>query len=139
MGLACGENCKLKCSQKVTDFESNLLFKAFWSMGEIVRHLDLDFINKYCDKIPKHRVTTETASRREFTLRYYLPTKVDEIQNANEINETDLLATKPQVTKTQVCKTMFLNTFGRFRLLRSEKTVIARHCCPRQKKPPWAY
>ncbi|CAG5048794.1 unnamed protein product [Parnassius apollo] len=81
MGLACGENCKLKCSQKVTDFERNLLFKAFWSMGEIVRHWD--FINKYCDKIPKRRVTTETASRREFTLRYYLPTKVDEIQNAN--------------------------------------------------------
>ncbi|KAF9411051.1 hypothetical protein HW555_010053 [Spodoptera exigua] len=105
MGPCCGEKCKFKCSQKITNVDRDLLFVAFWSMGDIVRHWD--FINKYCDKIPKRRVTTETASRREFTLRYYLPTKID-----HEVHETDSVSPKPQITKIQVCKTMFLNTFG---------------------------
>ncbi|XP_022826364.1 uncharacterized protein LOC111356295 [Spodoptera litura] len=101
MGPSCGEKCKLKCSQKITDIDRNLLFVAFWSMGDIVRHWD--YINKYCEKINKRRVTTETASRREFTLRYYLPTKT---------HMTDSLAPNIQTLKIQVCKTMFLNTFG---------------------------
>lgn len=110
MGPCCGEKCQLKCSQKITNVDRDLLFVAFWSMGDIVRHWD--FINKYCDKIPKRRVTTETASRREFTLRYYLPTKIDNKQDDNEVHETDSVSSKTQTTKIQVCKTMFLNTFG---------------------------
>ncbi|KAL0812121.1 hypothetical protein ABMA28_009499 [Loxostege sticticalis] len=97
IGLPCGEKCKLKCSQKFTDFDRNLLFAAFWSLGELVRHWD--FIAKYCDKIPKRRMTTESASRREYTLRYYLPAKVGNSSSGDE-------------TKIQVCKTMFLRTLG---------------------------
>ncbi|CAG4933933.1 unnamed protein product [Colias eurytheme] len=97
IGLPCGEKCKLKCSQKFTDFDRNLLFAVFWSLGELVRHWD--FIDKYCDKIPKRRITTESASRREFTLWYYLPAKVGNSSSGDE-------------SKIQVCKTMFLRTLG---------------------------
>lgn len=70
-----------------------MLFGAFWSMGDIVRHWD--FINKYCDKILTRRVTTETASRREFTLRYYLPTKIDKIPDENEVQKTTRVYFQP--------------------------------------------
>lgn len=96
---ACGDKCIFKCSQKINDFERDLQFVAFWSLGELVRHWD--FINRYCDKIPKRRFTCEAPTRRESTIRYYLPTGVG-TENLPRTEEP----------KIRVCKTMFLNTLG---------------------------
>lgn len=63
---------------------------------------------------------------------YYLPTKQDD----NWIHENNSVSPKTQITKIQVCKTMFLNSWDQTRpgIFCFEKAFIASHCSQRQKK-----
>lgn len=92
-------NCRLKCTEKISEEQRNIIFKAFWELKDINRQRD--YISKYvhCNKKARNRKRNNeetdenenNISRRTFTFLYYLP------------NET---------SNVQVCKIFFLNTLS---------------------------
>ncbi|CAG9787386.1 unnamed protein product [Diatraea saccharalis] len=93
MGPMCHKNCRLKCSSKVCDEDRLRLFRKFWDLGSVEKRWA--FIANLVIKKKKCRQLTDAISRRNFTLVYRLPKKIE---------------TKEEIIT--VCKTMFLNTLS---------------------------
>lgn len=84
----CTITCRKKCFQKISDEERLAIFRRYYELDSYERKRD--FIHSNTEKIIKIN-TTKEASRRNFTVFFYLPTETE---------------------KVKVCKTMFLNTLG---------------------------
>lgn len=91
LGVTCKENCRLKCSKRVSKEERQLIFEEFWRLGDHTRQWD--FIVRCVKQSDKRQTTVNpgTESRRKFSRKYYFKIKHDEIK---------------------VCKFMFLNTLN---------------------------
>ncbi|KAF9418529.1 hypothetical protein HW555_004678 [Spodoptera exigua] len=89
----CLENCRQKCSSKISSDERIYIFNQFWNLGN--REKQWAFVAYLVLKQKKRRVFTDTPSRRNFTLIYRL--------NVNRGGEDQFMT---------VCKKTFLNTFS---------------------------
>jgi len=90
MGLPCPMTCRLKCHGNINYEERYNLFQLYWNLEN--RSRKWDFLARYV-KVSgtKQAIVLKEFSRRKFSRKYFLIVKNKEIQ---------------------VCKKMFLNTFG---------------------------
>lgn len=95
IGPACPTTCKLKCYAKFNDTIRENIHKEFWNLSDHCKHWK--YINEYVEKTNKKRMTTE-SSRRQYTMKYYLPLPVDENSTSYE--------------RVRVCHRMFSNTLS---------------------------
>lgn len=94
MGEAC--NCRYKCFEKITQEQRMECFVRFWNLGN--REKQWSYVLKCTRKVKKNRSKDpEIPNHRQFTFKYSLP----------------IYSSDSNVIKyTNVCKTMFLNTFA---------------------------
>ncbi|CAH0723914.1 unnamed protein product, partial [Brenthis ino] len=95
IGPACPTTCKLKCYAKFNDTIRKSIHKEFWNLSDHCKHWK--YINEYVEKTNKKRMTTE-SSRRQYTMKYYLPLPVDENTKSYE--------------RVRVCSRIFNNTLS---------------------------
>lgn len=90
MGLPCPITCRLKCHENINYEERYNLFQLYWNLENLSRKWD--FLARYVKVTgTKQAIVLKEFSRRKFSRKYFLIVKNKEIQ---------------------VCKKMFLNTFG---------------------------
>ncbi|CAH2242324.1 jg19937 [Pararge aegeria aegeria] len=83
-------NCKYNCSTKLTPEERMDIFEKFWKLGD--REKQWLHVASYSSKERKKKDSQKDMKRnRQFTYKYYLP---------------------KDLTRVEVCKTMFLNTYA---------------------------
>ncbi|CAF4891560.1 unnamed protein product [Pieris macdunnoughi] len=83
----CGQNCTLKCADRINDARSLDIFNTFWALGD--RQLQMMYILSNCTKItPKYKYTNAENPRNPNHAFYF---SVDD-------------------EKIRVCKTLFINT-----------------------------
>lgn len=87
MGPAC-TNCRFKCRNKVTCQDRTILFEEYWKLGDRYTR-QWDNLDKLIEENRNPEETTTESTSRHFFLKF--PTG-----------------------KIKVCRTMFLNTFGKF-------------------------
>lgn len=96
--LPCNDQCRKKCSKKMSDLERNNIRTTFWTMTFGERRLFLDsYIKQHGVKT---RVQEALSSSRNYSIQYRLPIKNHTEPDNNRIEDL------------QVCKTMFLHTLG---------------------------
>ncbi|KAL0840311.1 hypothetical protein ABMA28_015581 [Loxostege sticticalis] len=89
MGPPCNSNCRLKCSNTISEESRSLAFKHYWDMGSLAKQRD--FISKHISEInPKYQYK-KLFNNRKNKHAFYLT-----------INNK----------KNKVCKTFFKNTLG---------------------------
>lgn len=91
MSDTCKENCRLKCSNKISHLERKIIFENFWKLGNHTRQWD--FLARHVKQSDKKQITVScgSQSRRKFSRAYYL-------QVGDNLKK--------------VCKVMFLHTLG---------------------------
>lgn len=92
---SCGNNCRLKCSDKITEENRKTIFTSFWELGD--HSQQWHFISKFTKRLNKQRITTDGNSKRNYTVKYFLPLSVTE---------------NPSNVTLTVCKEMFRNTLS---------------------------
>lgn len=78
MGPICKATCKLNCCEHFNETTRQKIHTSFWQLADHAKKLN--FINKFTKKLNKHRFSTESTSRRQFTTQYFLP---DPVENQN--------------------------------------------------------
>lgn len=96
MGPICKSTCKLKCFEFFNESARKNIHSSFWQLADHTKQWE--FINKFTQKLNKRRSTTESVSRRQFTIQYFLPTPA----------ETQNQPFEPR----RVCLKAFLNTLS---------------------------
>ena len=86
IGKGCGEVCKFKCHQNISEQKRQEIFDSYWSLGDIT--LQRNFLIKFA-KSKKKSTSSKTDSRRANSILWNLPSS-----NGN----------------IRVCKTFFLQT-----------------------------
>lgn len=87
----CNDKCKLKCPTKITEDQRNLIFKDYWSLGDLQRQRDF-LLSSISEIRPLYRYVRENRTReRSHNNAYYF-----------EINHQ----------KIRVCKTFFKATLS---------------------------
>lgn len=87
VGLPCGDNCRLKCKNKIDETSRQQFFDAFWGLGNLERQRE--FIVRHSQQIkPKYRYSS-TQNFRALNTAFHF-----------EVNGT----------KTRVCKPFFKST-----------------------------
>lgn len=84
----CSAKCRKKCGEKLTNDARLKIFQTYYRLDSYERKRD--FIHSNTEKILK-KWTTKENSKRQYTINFFLPTSGG---------------------KTQICKTMFINTLG---------------------------
>lgn len=84
----CSDKCRLKCSA-IMEEDRSRVFNAYYQLADYSRQRD--FIHANTVKLIKRSATTLDQSRRQNSIKYFLPINGE---------------------KRKVCKTMFLNTLG---------------------------
>ena len=88
LGEPC-QNCRLHCTENVSTEERENLFHLYWELADIDKQRQFIINTVTCETPARHRPRKETSSTndRKQPIKYFLE-------------------------KTQVCETMFLNTFN---------------------------
>jgi hypothetical protein len=91
----CGENCRIKCSSKITEDKRKMSFDHFYALADIVkqRKFLFDHMRSYEPKKLKHLATSQKG--RTIQRHYFLDVEKEGV-----------------IEDVQVCKHMFLNTFS---------------------------
>lgn len=87
--------CRMKCSEKISNYQRKKIFKAFWKLGD--HQKQWAYVSNLVSQNHKRRVFVDTQSRRKYTFKYSLPLPNNEQEQANRLN---------------VCKKQFLATLA---------------------------
>lgn len=107
MKEGCGENCRFRCQDRITQEEREAIFQHFWSLGD--HGLQWLFISRHTKvREPKHRTSTNpNAVSRRKTSRSYFFTVYHPI---DPLTPTGRRQWRIRDDEVPVCKTMFLHT-----------------------------
>ncbi|CAH0553143.1 unnamed protein product [Brassicogethes aeneus] len=71
MQLACGEKCKLQCSQKISEEERQTIFNEYWKLGDLQRQRDFLATNMTLVS-PKYQYKRENSHRQQNNAFYFV-------------------------------------------------------------------
>lgn len=94
----CGEQCRMKCSSKLTEIERQKLFDNFYALADIEKQRKylFDLIRSYEPK----KIKLHQQKSRSIQRKYFLKALKSSTENETLTDEI------------QVCRLMFLNTFA---------------------------
>lgn len=85
----CGDNCRIKCTTKITEAEREMILEEFWKLGDLTRKRE--FIIRHMEQIIPKYVKKKEGSRRSLNYAYNFYIRGQKIK---------------------VCTTFFLNTLN---------------------------